>query len=246
MKPYRLIPIVECGDPLVPIPSDLFSMESPHPYAKLGAPYGNKSPYFVRSGVLNLLLNAQQKLQVQQPKWRIHLFDAYRPIAVQQFMVDHAFQEVLQQQGLQEEELSDDQQATLRQQVYQFWAIPSHNPATPPPHSTGAAIDITLVNQWGDIVDMGSPIDEISPRSFPDYFAPNSPYSSQWTVKLAIASSYHQQRTLLNQIMTDVGFRQHSQEWWHFSYGDQLWAWLDKDQPQTGIQTMPVARYGGI
>ncbi|MFM7652374.1 MAG: D-alanyl-D-alanine dipeptidase, partial [Vulcanococcus sp.] len=22
-----------------------------------------------------------------------------------------------------------------------------------------------------------------------------------------------------------AGFEQHPNEWWHFSYGDQLWAW---------------------
>ena len=25
--------------------------------------------------------------------------------------------------------------------------------------------------------------------------------------------------------MTKFGFAQHPNEWWHFSYGDQLWAW---------------------
>jgi D-alanyl-D-alanine dipeptidase len=25
--------------------------------------------------------------------------------------------------------------------------------------------------------------------------------------------------------MESQGFAQHPNEWWHFSYGDQLWAW---------------------
>ena len=35
--------------------------------------------------------------------------------------------------------------------------------------------------------------------------------------------------------METAGFAQHPNEWWHFSLGDQLWAW------RTGGQT---ARYG--
>ena len=30
--------------------------------------------------------------------------------------------------------------------------------------------------------------------------------------------------------MTKFGFAQHPNEWWHFSYGDQLWAWKNKKQ----------------
>ena len=26
--------------------------------------------------------------------------------------------------------------------------------------------------------------------------------------------------------MEQAGFVQHPNEWWHFSYGDQLWSWL--------------------
>jgi D-alanyl-D-alanine dipeptidase len=26
-------------------------------------------------------------------------------------------------------------------------------------------------------------------------------------------------------VMGEAGFAQHPGEWWHFSWGDQLWAW---------------------
>jgi len=32
-------------------------------------------------------------------------------------------------------------------------------------------------------------------------------------------------RNLLKDVMLSSGFSQHPNEWWHFSYGDQLWAW---------------------
>ena len=55
MKPYQTIKIQECHEPLVPIPLELFAIESPHPYQKLGAPYHlseTNSPYFLRQKVI--------------------------------------------------------------------------------------------------------------------------------------------------------------------------------------------------
>ena len=39
---------------------------------------------------------------------------------------------------------------------------------------------------------------------------------------------WNSRRNLLRKIMTKFGFAQHPNEWWHFSYGDQLWAWKNK------------------
>lgn len=243
MKPYAMIPIVECGEPLVPIPDSVFSLVSPHPYVTLEAPYGDRSPYFVRTGILSLLTDAQTYLQTKQPGWKIRIFDAYRPIAVQKFMVEHTFEELLQRRDLVQKDLTQHQRQTLLQEVYQFWAIPSTDPSTPPPHSTGAAIDVTLTDEQGQPVDMGSPIDELSPRSFPDYFSDTSPHANDWTISADEALVFHQRRVLLNRVMRKVGFRRHPQEWWHFSCGDQLWAWL---MNRERMETMLVARYGGV
>ncbi|MBE7382675.1 MAG: D-alanyl-D-alanine dipeptidase [Leptolyngbya sp. SIO1E4] len=231
MKPYQSIPIHECGEPLVPLPLEQISVVTPHPYQVLGAPYGDRSPYWLRASVAAALLQAQSALQQVQPGWQIQIFDAYRPIAVQRFMVDYTAHELARQQGQVFEQLSDRAQQAIWAEVYQFWALPSDDPSTPPPHSTGAAVDITLIDADGQPVDMGSPIDEVSPRSHPDYFQPFSD---------AICQRIHRHRCQLRQVLSAAGFRQHPNEWWHFSQGDQLWAWLlsqESGQPHT-------ARYG--
>lgn len=233
MKPYQQIPIAECGEALLPIPLNRFAVEQPHPYAKLGAPYGNRSPYFLRQTVLERLLEAQALLQQQCPGWRLQIFDAYRPIAVQQFMVDYTFRETVRAQGWSGA-LTAAQRQRVLEQVYQFWAVPSRDPKTPPPHSTGAAIDLTLADAAGAAVKMGSAIDELSPRSYPDHFAPATDPEG---VK------FHQHRQLLRQVMTACGFCQHPQEWWHFSLGDQMWAW--QTHQQRG-DTAAIARYGTV
>ena len=39
------------------------------------------------------------------------------------------------------------------------------------------------------------------------------------------AQRWHQRRQLLADVMEASGFAQHPNEWWHYSFGDQLWAW---------------------
>ena len=227
MKPYQKVPIQECGEPIAPIPLAQFAVVAPHPYAVLGAPYGDLSPYFLRQGVLQKLIQAQDHLQAQRPGWRLQIFDAYRPVAVQQFMVTYTFEQLAQAEGLDVTALSQRDRDRIKAQVLTFWAMPSSNPAMPPPHSTGAAVDLTVANAQGKSLDMGSDIDEISPRSYPDHFAHSADPDQQ---------RYHQHRHLLTAAMVAAGFCQHPNEWWHFSWGDQLWAW----------QTGKIARYGSV
>ncbi|RCJ23348.1 D-alanyl-D-alanine dipeptidase [Nostoc sp. ATCC 43529] len=233
MRPYHQIPIFECGETLAEIPLELFAVESPHPYEKLGAPYGDRSPYYLRQSVIENLIRAQNYLELLYPKWRIQIFDAYRPVAVQQFMVDYSFAQAVRERGLIEAELSANQRQEIWQAVYEIWAVPSFDEKTPPPHSTGAAVDVTLVDDTGEIVDMGSPIDEMSGRSHPDYYA-NSDDSQ--------AQKYHNRRQLLRDVMLKADFQRNPKEWWHFSFGDQMWAWLNNQS-----QIDPVtARYGRV
>lgn len=232
MKPYQQIAIADCGEALVPIPLDHFAVEFPHPYVQLGADYGGKSPYFLRSGVLQALYLAQAYLQMAHSGWRLQIFDAYRPVGVQQFMVDYSYRELLQARSLCADTLTPAQQAALWEEVHQFWAAPSLDPTTPPPHSTGAAIDLTLVDHHGQPIPMGGEIDEISPRSHPDHYAHATTDPER---------HYHQARTLLRDVMERAGFRQHPNEWWHFCLGDQMWVWLG--HPGQADPPHP-ARYG--
>ncbi|MEH2074581.1 MAG: M15 family metallopeptidase [Nostoc sp.] len=234
MRPYHQIPIFESGEPLIKIPLELFAVESPHPYEKLGAPYGKHSPYYLRQSVIENLSQAQNYLDLLHPNWHIQIFDAYRPIAVQQFMVDYSFAQAVQDRGLTDVELSPSQRQEVWEAVYAIWAAPSLDEKTPPPHSTGAAVDVTLVDDTGQIINMGSPIDEMSERSYPDYYANSDRPEAQ---------QYHARRQLLRDVMLKVGFQRNPREWWHFSVGDQMWAWLNN---QSNPANPVIARYGRI
>ncbi len=232
LRPWSPIPILEEGEPLVPLPLSFHRLE-PHPYASLGAPYGTDAcPFRLRQAVVERLFSAQTLLQQQAPTWRLAIFDAWRPVAVQRFMVAHATAEACRERGLDPEGSGPAWEA-VRQEVACFWAPPSEDLTTPPPHSTGAAVDLTLADGSGEPLEMGGAIDAIGPISFPDHHAaaaaanPKGP-EAQW----------HHRRLLLAEVMEAVGFAQHPHEWWHFSYGDQLWAW------QTGRQHAIYGRTG--
>ncbi len=209
-KPWLRMPIKDNGDALKPLPAQIARVE-PHPYAQLGAPYNEASPHCLRHGALRRLLAAQTQLHQRFPGWRLRVFDAYRPNAVQQFMVTHTYTALRAQHPQRDER-------ELWDTVYTFWAQPSDDPATPPAHSTGAAIDLTVQDEHGQELDMGTPIDEFSPRAHPDYFADKPAFAA-----------VQRHRMLLRELMLDQGFAQHPAEWWHFSYGDQLWAWRQHD-----------------
>jgi len=233
VRPWSSIPIAPVDEPLEMLPSELLRIE-PHPYAAVGAPYGDgASPFRLRQQVVARLLQAQTCLQQQQPQWRLAIFDAWRPLAVQRFMVEHAIQQECDARGIHHQLPSPERDAVVAE-VGRFWAPPCEDPAMPPPHSTGAAVDLTLACLDGQLLDLGSPIDAIGAVSEPDHYRRVAERSAAGDGRTR-ALLFDQRRDLLRQVMEDAGFARHPNEWWHFSWGDQLWAW------RTGS---PQARYG--
>jgi D-alanyl-D-alanine dipeptidase len=207
---------------LVEIPLAEFARIDPHPYAELGAPYDGHSPFHLRQSVLPRLQLAQNVLRAQRPGWSIRVFDAWRPLAVQRYMVEHEYARLKQLRGLSGRELDAQTEAQLWQEVFGLWARPDEDMAAPPPHTTGAAIDITLLDEHGTELDMGSAIDDFGGAALPGYFADSADVGEQ---------KAHANRQLLASVMAMSGFARHPYEWWHFSFGDQMWAlmcWLDE------------------
>jgi D-alanyl-D-alanine dipeptidase len=219
LRPWSPIPIHECGEPLVTLPHSLWRLE-PHPYRLLGAPYGpNGDPFRLREGVVDRLLQAEETLQADSPGMRLAVFDAWRPLGVQRFMVRHALVQECDQQGVNPDRPSG-QRDRIEAEVGRFWAPPSEDPATPPPHSTGAAVDLTLAEANGTPCPMGGAIDAIGAISEPQFYRAAAQLDPD-----SASARWHRNRQLLNRVMASAGFVQHPNEWWHFSWGDQLWAW---------------------
>jgi len=83
-----------------------------------------------------------------------------------------------------------------------------------PPHSTGGAVDVVIVNCQGVPLDFGMDIKD---------WAIVAPSLCETECE-AISPEAKQNRKLLFRVMTQVGFVNYFTEWWHFSYGDKYWA----------------------
>jgi zinc D-Ala-D-Ala dipeptidase len=70
-------------------------------------------------------------------------------------------------------------------------------------HSRGSTIDLTLANSDGRALDMGTPFDYFSPKS--------------WTESPEVTPEQHANRMQLAAAMRRHGFRGYDKEWWHFT-----------------------------
>jgi zinc D-Ala-D-Ala dipeptidase len=104
---------------------------------------------------------------------RLKIFDAYRPAEAQYLLWEH----------------SPDPN---------FLAHPEKGS----PHSRGVAVDLTLVNEDGNELDMGTAFDAFTPLSY---------HGAEGLSSTAIHN-----RLLLLGIMTCAGFDFYRNEWWHY------------------------------
>jgi D-alanyl-D-alanine dipeptidase len=134
------------------------------------------------------------------------VFDGFRPLAVQQWLWDDYSAQIRSKNpGFTDDEVG----AAVRQ----FVAFPQADPLAPPPHRTGGAVDVYLIQtSTGKILPMGTEADEIAPASCTRWFEehPQDPFTTN--------------RRLLFHAMTGAGFTNYLGEWWHFDYGNQRWA----------------------
>src|SRR5262249_23559968 len=92
-----------------------------------------------------------------------------------------------------------------------------------PPHSTGGAVDVMLVDEQGRRLDLSTPLPS-SELSAPTHCA-------------GLSAEAQANRTLLVGALSRAGLTNYPGEWWHWSYGEPGWA------VRTGA---PYAIYGPV
>ena len=98
----------------------------------------------------------------------------------------------------------------------------AEDPKSWPVHCTGGAIDLTLMS-LSDVqepVYMGGIFDDPSPVSHSDFYERASNFRSG-SASDEMAQRY---RRLLYHAMYSQGFKNYPAEWWHYDWGDQMWA----------------------
>lgn len=211
----RAIPIHDDGEDLVPVTPGSGILTSPQ-YFNAGLP-GAVPECFVRASVLTALHAAAAELPRGH---RLLLLDAWRPLRLQRWL----HRAVLAGQYAAR---PGAEPGELRRHLSGYVAEPSGDPASPPFHLTGGAVDVTIAGPDGDELPMGTKHDEMTPASATAYYEQGQGPARD----IAVARN----RRLLYHVMTGAGFTNLPTEWWHYDLGNQLAAYLGGE---------PGARFG--
>ncbi|MBR7038652.1 MAG: M15 family metallopeptidase [Oscillospiraceae bacterium] len=129
--------------------------------------------------------------------YRLKIFDAYRPAcAVRHFVMWGVDDLDLRMKPFFYPELQ-------KQELFKKGFIASRSS-----HSRGSTVDLTLVDmKTGREVDMGSPFDLFSERS--------------WPTSKDVTPEQYDDRMMLQEVMVRHGFVPLDCEWWHFTLKDE-------------------------
>lgn len=224
---YRELPIAFDGaankEPLVAL--NTYGVAGENFYAQpRNPPYyaiipGSIKTLSLRQGAAERLRDVNARLA--EAKLELFVFDAWRPQAVQAYFHDRWLPAELRKRR---PHLSE---AELAAEVTNYWAAPSAGREAPSPHSTGGAVDLTIRWRDGDPLWFGSLFDDASSLAHTDRFeAETNEQDFSFSNEEARAN-----RRLLYWLMTEAGFASNPSEWWHFSFGDQMWAKL-RNEPE--------------
>jgi len=191
---FTTIPIQECGEALVQIPESDF-LQNPI-YFKNG--WSDRQEFFIREGILEKLRRIQDKMA---GNYYLLIWDPWRSRKVQGVIYEYYNQKIRSEnKGKSEDEL---------QRLVGAFVTPATDMNRIPPHSTGGAIDLTLLDSNKDPVNMGTDFDDTSEKAITNYFKNKDP-------------EIHGNRMRFLDIMENEGGVNYIDEWWHFDFGTQL------------------------
>lgn len=159
---------------------------------------------FVRESLADRLVVADSFLPAGV---RLHVVEGLRAIESQQEIYDGYKAELHQLNP----GISDDEAHVLASRFV--------SPIEVAPHVAGAAVDLTLMGEHGPF-DLGTPIDATPEQSNGAcYFAATN-----------ISREARTNRALLADVLASAGLVNYPTEWWHWSFGDRYWAFVEEQE----------------
>ena len=138
------------------------------------------------------------------PGYNFKVWDCKRPRIVQLKMLDSFRRRIKQLYP----KLGADEREKL---LLTFAAKPSKVVIHPDTHRHGGAIDLTIINDRGEELYMGTDHDNLTEKAFTNHFEKKK--------KLSLSErEARDNRRLLIEVLTKVGFENYYPEWWHWSY----------------------------
>lgn len=202
------IPVMDTHEPMVNLLQQTTIAYGPSPEIA-----NNMDYTYLRKTVYEKLKEAQQHL----PKG-LHfcLYEGYRSMALQKMLFDKQYQAVKKSHP-------DWSSSALFAETTKLISpvINEDGSTNVPPHSTGGAIDVYLLDAKGQPIDMG-----IHPK---DWMQDEGGVLSL-TASKQISSTAQINRKIMSDALTSVGFINYPTEYWHWSYGDRYWAYMTDHQ----------------
>ena len=196
ITPFHALPIEECCEPLVQIPEDEFFCDPV--YFNMGL--SKRREFYIRQSILEKIRKIQDKLS---GNYYFLILDPWRSRKVQTNIFHYYDQKIRSEhEGKTEEAL---------QKIVGTFVTPARDMNIIPPHTTGGAIDLTLLDAHKTPLNMGTDFDDMTERSRTYYFSDIEP-----------DQTIHGNRMRLLDILAEAGLVNYSEEWWHFDYGTQL------------------------
>lgn len=183
---------------------DLFDVSMQYPL--LGFESAVKNCY-VREEVFEKLKLAQGYLP---EGYKLRIWDAWRPFSLQEELFEKYSFQIIKQ--------FCPKNATIEEQksvIAKYVSIPEKSEKEPPVHTTGGAVDVTLLKD-GREVPMGTAFDAFSEKTKTDYFE-----------KIGEDILVRNNRRILYNAMISAGFTNLPSEWWHYDFGDKFWAYYN-------------------
>lgn len=190
-----------------------------HYFSSENPPYNQHIPGSIEKLLVRTTVGAKLVAVNEQLRplgLELFVFDALRPLAIQNYFHDTWFPELLRTKY---PHWTDEQ---IKEEVSQYWAYGGNeiDPLSPPPHATGGALDLTIRYINGQQLWMGTLFDDVTAEAHTDAL-------ENETELLSLSrEEAKKNRRILYWAMTQEGFVNNPTEWWHFSFGDQMWARL--------------------
>jgi|SRR3989344_2251853 len=153
---------------------------------------------FLRKSVNDLLINASNNLP---PDYKLLIVTCYRSIEMQKEMYRNRKIQLAKKYPLR--------------MIFQYpkWIKIVNTYTAPPggsPHHTASAIDLTLIDSNENRLDMGTSLIDFGVKVHME--------------NDLITQDQKENRKILRDAMTKAGFAYYPLEWWHYCYGDRMWA----------------------
>jgi D-alanyl-D-alanine dipeptidase len=103
---------------------------------------------------------------------------------------------------------------------------PSRDLLSPSPYSTGGAVSVALCRETSEPLPFGSTFGDCTDKAHTRYY--------EETLADDHAFRLVELRRLLFNTMTQQGFTNYSNQWWHFDYGNQYWGKLSGQDAKYG------------